>query len=165
MSFFFTLSFMLQRLIKFLQNNFPESNIDEYLDSKYIHLTGEQLKQIAYAIDDGNLTTKPASSCTADKFIFHFGETLVLVQRADTESLSSYKAELSWETDFLAIHSTRSKGKGFYFISFEFNEEYQITLKETEKALEGQIRNNDKNIEIINKVMPVLKGFMLAISE
>ncbi|HAY41626.1 MAG TPA: hypothetical protein DCX64_05060 [Gammaproteobacteria bacterium] len=156
---------MLQRLVKFLTNNFPESNIDEYLDSKYINLTADQLKQIAEAIEEGELKPRPASSCTADKFIFHFGETIILVQRDETGSTAAYKAELSWETDFLAVHSIRNKGKGFYFIAFEFDDDYKISMVETDKAIEGQIRSNDKNMELINKVMPVLKGFMFAISE
>jgi hypothetical protein len=32
-----------------------------------------------------------------------------------------YQGEFVWETDFLAVHSTRNKGKGFYFIAFEFD--------------------------------------------
>ncbi|MFP6776723.1 MAG: hypothetical protein VCA13_08155, partial [PS1 clade bacterium] len=72
---------------------------------------------------------------------------------------------LSWETDFLAIHSTRNKGKGFYFIAFEFDDNYQVTLKDTDKFLEDQVVNMEKNMDILEKAMPVLKGFMFAISE
>jgi hypothetical protein len=156
---------MLKRLVKFLKNNYPESNINEYLDAKYLHLTGPQLKHIADAIDEGDLKPTHASKCTADKFIFHFGETIILVQRDNTSSDMAYQAELSWETDFLAIHSTRNKGKGFYFIAFEFDDDYQVTIKDTDKFLDDQVRNNDQNIELIEKAMPVLKGFMVAISE
>jgi hypothetical protein len=156
---------MLKRLIKFLNNNYPDSNINEYLDAKYLHMSAEQLKHIAEAIEKGELKPRPASSCTADRFIFHFGETIILVQKDITDSSAIYQAELCWETDFLAIHSTRNKSKGFYFISFEFDDNYQATLNETDKSLEDQIRNNEKNIELIDKAMPVLKGFMFAISE
>ncbi|HIE77649.1 MAG TPA: hypothetical protein EYP92_02320 [Candidatus Thioglobus sp.] len=156
---------MLKRLVTFLNNNYPNSNIDEYLDAKYLHLTGEQLKQIAEAIEKGELEPRTASSCTADKFIFHFGETIILCQRDNTESITMYKAELSWETDFLAIHSTRNKGKGFYFIAFEFDDNYQVTLKDTDKFLDDQVVNMEKNMDILEKAMPVLKGFMFAISE
>jgi len=41
---------MLKRLIKFLENNYPDSNINAYLDAKYIALTSPQLKQIADAL-------------------------------------------------------------------------------------------------------------------
>lgn len=156
---------MLKKLVEFLKNNHPDSNIDDYLDAKYIQLTNPQLKQIAEAIQSGEVKNKPASSCSAEKFIFHFGSTIILVQKDNSDSSAAYQAELSWETDFLAVHSTRNKGKGFYFIAFEFDDDYQVTLKETDKFLEDQIRNENQNQELVNKAMPVLKGFMLAISD
>ncbi|TEU24925.1 MAG: hypothetical protein E3I13_01010 [Gammaproteobacteria bacterium] len=156
---------MLTKLVKFLENNHPDSNINDYLDAKYLQLTPPQLKQIADALNSGELQIKPASSCSAGRFIFHFGSTIILVQKDTTESSAVYQAELSWETDFLAIHSTRNKGKGFYFIAFEFNDDYQVTLKETDKFLEDQVRNEEQDQELIDKAMPVLKGFMSAISE
>jgi hypothetical protein len=156
---------MLNKLIEFLKNNHPDSNIDDYLNAKYLQLTNPQLKQIADALSSGELQIKPASSCSTDRFIFHFGNTLILVQKDNTDSSAVYQAELSWETDFMAVHSTRNKGKGFYFIAFEFDDDYQVTLKETDKFLEDQVRNDDQNQELIDKAMPVLKGFMSAISE
>lgn len=159
------LAHMLTKLVKFLENNYPDSNINDYLDAKYIQLTNPQLKQIADALNSGELQIKPASSCSADRFIFHFGNTIILVQKDTTDSSAVYQAELSWETDFMAIHSTRSKGKGFYFIAFEFDDDYQVILKETDKSLEDQVQNKEQNQELINKAMPVLKGFMSAISE
>ncbi len=156
---------MLKRLVKFLENNHPKSNINDYLDAKYLQLTGPQLKQIADALSSSELQIKPASHCSAEKFIFHFGNTIILLQKDNTDSSATYQAELSWETDFLAIHSTRNKGKGFYFIAFEFDNDYQVTLKETDKFLEDQVRNEEQNQELIDKAMPVLKGFMSAISE
>ncbi len=156
---------MLKKLVEFIKNNHEESNIDEYLDAKYIQLNDSQLKQIADAIDSGELIEKPASSCNADNFIFHFGTTIILVQKDNSDSNIVYSAELSWETDFLSIRSTRDKTKGFYFINFEFDDNYNATLKDTEKTIKDQIINKDKNEEIVNKVMPVLKGFMNAISD
>lgn len=156
---------MLKRLLEFLKNNYPDSNINDYLDAKYIQLTNPQLKQIANALDSSELKNKSASNCTADNFIFHFGNTLVLLKKDLSNSSAIYQAELAWETDFLAIHSTRNKGKGFYFIGFEFDDNYQVSLKETDKRLENQIINSEQNQAVIDKTMPVLKGFMLAISE
>lgn len=156
---------MLKKLVKFLENNYPDSNIDDYLDAKYIHLSNPKLKQISDALSSAELTIKPASNCSAERFVFHFGNTSVLVQKDNTDSSAVYQAEFSWETDFLAIHSTRNKGKGFYFIAFEFDDNYQVTLKDTDKVLENQIRNIEQDQELIDKAMPVLKGFMLAISD
>ncbi len=155
---------MLKRLIKFLQNNYPDSNIDEYMDAKYIALTNPQLKQIADALDSGELTIKPASNCSANNFIFHFGSTTILVQRDNTDSSAIYQAELAWETDFHSVQSIRDKGKGFYFINFEFDDDYQISLKDTDKHIQDQVINEQKNQELLDKTMPILKGFMSAIS-
>ncbi|KAA0438500.1 MAG: hypothetical protein FXV80_06260, partial [Candidatus Thioglobus sp.] len=151
-------------LVKFLKNNYPDSNIDDYLNAKYIKLNSPQLKQIATALDNNELQIKPASSCTAHNFIFHFGDSAVLLQKDDSNSSAVYQAEFAWETDFLAVHSVRNKGKGFYFIAFEFDDDYKTTLKDTAKTLEGQIRNIEQDQELIDKVMPVLKGFMSAVS-
>lgn len=156
---------MLKRLVEFLKNNHPNSNIDDYLDAKYIRLNDPQLKQIAKALHSGELQIKPASSCQAERFIFHFGNTIILLKKDKTNSAASYQAELSWETDFLAIHSTRSKGKGFYFIGFEFDDDYQVTLTETDKRLDNQVHNQAQNQALIDKTMPILRGFILAISQ
>ena len=155
---------MLKRLIEFLQNNFPNTNIEDYLDAKYIQLENDQLKKIAEAIASGELEIKNASNCTADNFIFHFGSTLILVKKS-TESDFVYNCELAWETDFQAIYSARDKVKGFYFIKFSFDDTYATTLFETDKREENQVRNENQESELIAKIMPVLKGFMSAISE
>jgi hypothetical protein len=42
---------MLKKLIIFLENNYPDSNISNYLDAKYIQLSNPQLKQIADALN------------------------------------------------------------------------------------------------------------------
>lgn len=152
---------MLKRLIEFLKNNYPNSNIDDFLDSKYIHLEGEKLKKIAEALKSGELQIKPASTCSADNFIFHFGSTLILLKKV----ANGFEAELAWETDFLAIHSVREKIKGFYFIKFSFNDDYETTLLETDKKLDGNVHAPEKEQEVLDKIMPIVKGFISAIAE
>ena len=156
---------MLDKLIEYIKNNHPESDIDAYLDAKYIQLNNGQLKQIADALERGDLSSTPASNCGASHFIFHFGSTLILVQKDTTDSSAAFTAELAWETDFLSVRSVRDKAKGFYFINFEFNDDYQVTLLETQKIIEGHVNNIEKNQAIVDKLMPVLKGFMTAISD
>ncbi len=156
---------MLKRLVEFLKNNYPDANIEEYLDAKYIQLNNPQLKQIANALQSGKLNTTPASNCSASHFIFHFGSTFILLQKNTTNSDAAYQAELAWETDFLSVRSVRDKAKGFYFINFEFDDNYNTTLQETKKVIKGHVNNMAKNQAIIDKVMPVLKGFMSAISD
>ncbi|MBW5290434.1 MAG: hypothetical protein Rsou_0816 [Candidatus Ruthia sp. Asou_11_S2] len=156
---------MLKRLVEFLKNNHPNANIEEYLDAKYIQLNNPQLKQIANALQSGELNTTPASNCSVSHFIFHFGSTLVLLQKDTTNSDAVYQAELAWETDFLSVRSVRDKAKGFYFINFEFDDDYNTTLQETKKTIKGHVNNVAKNQEIIDKIVPVLKGFMSAITD
>jgi hypothetical protein len=156
---------MLDNLIKYLKNNHPDANFDDYLDAKYIQLNNAQLKQIADALDSGELLNPSAENCSAKHFIFHFGSTLILVQKNTTDSNATYTAELAWETDFLSVRSVRDKAKGFYFINFEFDDNYQTTLLESQKIIKGHVNNPEKNQQIIDKVMPVLKGFMNAISD
>ncbi|MCH9645435.1 MAG: hypothetical protein K0U08_02165 [Proteobacteria bacterium] len=156
---------MLDKLIEYIKNNHPESDVDAYLDAKYIQLNNAQLKQIADALERGDLSSTPASNCGASHFIFHFGSTLILVQKDTTDSSAAFTAELAWETDFLSVRSVRDKAKGFYFINFEFDDDYQVTLLETQKIIEGHVNNTEKNQAIVDKLMPVLKGFMTAISD
>ncbi|QKQ24148.1 hypothetical protein HUE58_03105 [Candidatus Ruthia endofausta] len=156
---------MLKRLVEFLQNNYPDANINEHLDAKYIQLNNPQLKQIANALQSGELSIKSASNCSASHFIFHFGSTLVLLQKDTTNSDIAYQAELAWETDFLSVRSVRDKAKGFYFINFEFDDDYNTTLQETKKTIKDHVSNTAKNQEIIDKIMPILKGFMSAITD
>jgi hypothetical protein len=59
----------------------------------------------------------------------------------------------------------REKIKGFYFIKFSFNDDYQTTLLDTDKILKDQVRNSEKEQEVLDKVMPVVKGFISAIAE
>ncbi|MCH9745527.1 MAG: hypothetical protein K0U04_02235 [Proteobacteria bacterium] len=156
---------MLNKLVEYIQNNHPDTNIDDYLDAKYIQLNNTQLKQIADALESGELTASPASNCGASHFIFHFGGTIILLQKDTTESNAVYTAELAWETDFLSVRSVRDKAKGFYFINFEIDDDYQTKLLDTQKIIKGHVNNNEKNQKIVDKVMPVLKGFMNAISD
>ena len=49
---------MLQELIKYIKEGQADSDIYNYLDSKYIHLTDAHYDQIASAISQGELSLK-----------------------------------------------------------------------------------------------------------
>lgn len=154
---------MLAKLIKFIKENYPKSELQDWLDSKYIQLSDAQLKKIADAIATGELITKPASTCPAQQLIFHFGQTLILIKK-DNSNQSSYICELAWETDFQAIHSKRDKDKGFHFINFSFDDDFQAVLLPTEKSMEGVFVQADGDRKIVDKILPVLQAFISAIS-
>lgn len=154
---------MLKDLLDFIKVNYPKSNLDEYLNSKYIKLSNSQLQKIAQAIKDGEITQKPASICPADNIIFHFGNTLVLLKKSTTTN-TAYTAEIAWHTNFQSVHSTRSKSKGFYFINFSFDDEYNITMLESDKTLTDSFTDTKANTTIAKDTLAVIKGFMSAIS-
>lgn len=151
---------MFKKLIQFLQNNFPETNIDDWLNSKYFHLNDNQLKKIADAIKTKELELKPIEKLPVDSFIFHFSDTFILVKK-DKEN---FVAEFAWQTDFLSVHSVKNKDKGFIFIGFTFDKNYQFNLIDCNKNLKDNFVNNNENKKIITKVMPILQGFISAIS-
>ena len=154
---------MLPKLIDFIQKNHPKIPLDDWLDSKYISLNNAQLKKIAQAIKNKELTNKPASACPATDLIFHFGSTLILIKK-QTNGQYIYQAELAWQADFQSVHSTREKDKGFHFINFAFDDDFVITLLPTQKTLENTFIDKQGNQKVVDKAMPVLKAFMSAIS-
>lgn len=153
---------MLPKLITFIKENYPDANLSEWLDSKYIHLSDAQLKKVAQAVNSGELSTKPASACPASQLIFHFGSTLILIKKDDGDS--AYLAELAWETDFKSTHSVRDKDKGFHFINFSFDDDFETTMLPTQKTLEGIFIDEAGNQKVIDKSMPILKAFVCAIT-
>ena len=52
---------MLKELIEYIKEGQTGSDIDNYLDSKYIHLTDAHYDQIAGAMSQGELSSKKAS--------------------------------------------------------------------------------------------------------
>ena len=56
---------MLKELIEYIKEAQTGSDIDNYLDSKYIHLTDAHYDQIAGAISQGEFRSKKASDCPA----------------------------------------------------------------------------------------------------
>ena len=62
---------MLKELIEYIKEvQTKDSDIDNYLDSKYIHLTDAHYDQIAGAISKGELSPKKASECSSRKVLF-----------------------------------------------------------------------------------------------
>ena len=57
---------MLKDLIEYIKEGQSDSKIDNYLDSKYIHLTDAHYDQIANAISQGELSQKKVSCCMAE---------------------------------------------------------------------------------------------------
>ena len=154
---------MLKELIEYIREGQIGSDIDNYLDSKYIHLTDAHYDQIAGAMSQGELSPKKASDCPAERFFLHFSETILFVNRSTQEQHSIYDVELVNDTNYSIDKVEESDLKNLAFVSFSINDDYQPTL--IKRTTTSETVDEQKKQQTIQSVMPVLRGFMSAISD
>ena len=154
---------MLKELIEYIKDCQTDSDIDNYLDSKYIHLTDAHYDQIAGAISKDELDPKKASDCPAESFFLHFSETILFVKKSTQEQYSVYDVELVQDTKYSIETVDENDSKKLAFVSFSINDDYQPTLI-NRIATSETVDENEKQ-QTIQSVMPVLRGFMSAISD
>ena len=154
---------MLKDLIEYIKEGQSDSEIDNYLDSKYIHLTDAHYDQIASAISQGELSPKKASDCPAESFFLHFSETILFVKKSTQGQHSVYDIALVQNTNDPIEIEDEDKSKNLVFLSFSINDDYQPTLKKRANTYEA-IEEQEKQ-QTMQSVMPVLRGFMSAISD
>jgi len=154
---------MLKDLIEYIKEGQSDSEIDNYLDSKYIHLTDAHYDQIANAISQGELSQKKASECPAERFFLHFYETILYVNKSNQEQHSIYEVELVQDTNSSIETVDETESKNLAFVSFSINDDYQPTLiKRT--TISESVDEQEKQQTMLS-VMHVLRGFMSAISD
>ena len=154
---------MLKELIEYIREGQIGSDIDNYLDSKYIHLTDAHYDQIAGAMSQGELSPKKASDCPAERFFLHFNETIMFVNKTTLEQSSVYDVELVKDTNYSIDKVDESDLKKLVFVSFSINDDYQPAL--IKRVTTSETFNKKEKQQIIQSVMPVLRGFMSAISD
>ena len=154
---------MLKELIEYIREGQTGSDIDNYLDSKYIHLTDAHYDQIADAMSQGELNPKKASDCPAERFFLHFSETILFVKKSTQEQRSVYDVELVQDTNDSIEKVNESEAKNLVFVSFTINDDYQPTL--TKRTITSEPIDEQEKQQAIQSVMPVLRGFMSAISD
>ena len=153
---------MLKELIEYIKEGQTGSVIDNYLDSKYIHLTDAHYDQIAGAISQGELSSKKASDCPAVRFFLHFSETILFINKSSKGQHSVYDVELVQDTNYSIETVNEGDSKNLVFLSFSINDDYQptfIKLMTTSETVDKKEKQ-----QTIQSVMPVLRGFMSAIS-
>ena len=150
---------MLKELIEYIKEGQTSSNIDNYLDSKYIHLTDAHYDQIAGAMSQGEISPKKASDCLAERFFLHFNETILFVKKSTQEQHSVYDVELVKDTNYSIETVDEAESKNLAFLSFS----YQPTLKK--RVTTSKTVDKKEKQQTIQSVMPVLRGFMSAISD
>ena len=154
---------MLKELIEYIREGQIGSDIDNYLDSKYIHLTDAHYDQIAGAISQGELSSKKASDCPAERFFLHFNETILFVNKSNQGQHSIYDVELVNDTNYSIEKVDESDLKNLAFVSFTINDDYQPTL--IKRTTTSETVDEQKKQQTMQSVMPVLRGFMSAISD
>ena len=154
---------MLKELIEYIKEGQTGSDIDNYLDSKYIHLTDAHYDQIAGAMSLGELSSKKASDCPAERFFLHFNETILFVNKSNQGQHSIYDVELVNDTNYSIDKVDESDLKNLAFVSFSINDDYQPTL--IKRTTTSDTVDEQKKQHTMQSVMPVLRGFMSAISD
>ena len=154
---------MLKELINYIKEVQTDSDIDNYLDSKYIHLTDAHYDQIAGATSQGELSLKKASECPAERFFLHFYGTILYVNKSTHEQPSIYDVELVQDTNYSIETEDEADSKNLVFVSFSINDEYQPTL--IKRTTTSETIDEKEKQQTMQSVMPVLRGFMSAISD
>ena len=154
---------MLKDLIEYIKEGQSDSEIDNYLDSKYIHLTDAHYDQIANAISQGELSLKKASKCPAERFFLHFYGTILYVNKSTHEKPSVYDVELVQDTNYSIEIVDEAELKNLVFISFSINDNYKPIL--INHANTSETVDEQKVQQTMQSVMPILRGFMSAISD
>ena len=154
---------MLKELIEYIKEGQTGSDIDNYLDSKYIHLTDAHYDQIAGAMSQGELSSKKASDCPAERFFLHFNETILFVNKSNQGQHSIYDIELVNDTNYSIDKVDESDSKNLLFVSFSINDDYQPTL--IKRVTTSETVDEQEKQQTMQSVIPVLRGFMSAISD
>ena len=148
---------MLKELIEYIKEYEGESDLGDYLDTRYIRLTDQHHDQIASSMSEGELTPKKASNCPAERFFLHFNETILFVNKLTEDPNSIYDVEMVQNEDSL------NESKELIFASFSLDDDYTPKLKN--RKMSG--KTVDENLQQLTmlSVMPIVIGFMVAITD
>ena len=148
---------MLKELIQYIKEHEGDNELGDYLDTRYVRLTDQHYDQIAGAMSEGELELKKSSSCPAERFFLHFNETILFVNKLTEEPNSIYDIEM------VQNEGESENDKELLFISFSIDDNYGPTLKK--RVASGKTVDENLQQLLMNGVIPILKGFMVAISE
>ena len=154
---------MLKELIEYIKEGQTGSDIDNYLNSKYIHLTDAHYDQIAGAMSQGELSPKKTSDCPAERFFLHFNETILFVNKSNQGQHLIYDVELVNDTNYSIEKVDEGDLKNLAFVSFSINNDYQPTL--IKRVTTSETIDEQEKQQTMQSVIPVLRGFMSAISD
>ena len=148
---------MLKELIQYIKEYQGDNDLGDYLDTRYVRLTDQHFDQIAGAMSEGELELKKSSSCPAERFFLHFNETILFVNKLTEEPNAIYDVEMVQNEGEL------ENEKELLFVSFSLDDDYAPSLKK--RVASGKTADENLQQLVMLSIIPILKGFMVAISD
>ena len=148
---------MLKELIEYIKEHQGDNELWDYLDTRYVRLTDQHYDQIASAMNEGELESKNSSKCPAERFFLHFNETILFVNKQTEEENAIYDVEI--------VHNEGESDESMelLFASFSIDDDYAPSLKT--RVTSGKTADENEQQLLMQSVIPILKGFMVAITD
>jgi hypothetical protein len=148
---------MLKELIEYIKEYEGDNELGDYLDTRYVRLTEQHYDQIASAMSEGELESKNSSNCPADRFFLHFNETILFVNKQTEETSAVYDIEM------VQNEGESDDSMELLFVSFSIDDDYSPLLKK--RVASGKTADENYQQLVMQSVIPILKGFMVAITD
>ena len=148
---------MLKELIEYIKEYEGDNELGDYLDTRYVRLTEQHYDQIASAMSEGELESKNSSNCPAERFFLHFNETILFVNKQTEEASAIYDIEM------VQNEGESEDSMELLFASFSIDDDYSPLLKK--RVSSGKTVDENYQQLVMQSVIPILKGFMVAITD
>ena len=148
---------MLKELIEYIKEYEGDNELGDYLDTRYVRLTEQHYDQIASAMSEGELESKNSSNCPAERFFLHFNETILFVNKQSEEPSAVYDIEM------VQNEGESDDSMELLFASFSIDDDYSPLLKK--RVTSGKTADENYQQLVMQSVIPILKGFMVAITD
>ena len=148
---------MLKELIEYIKEHEGDNELGDYLDTRYVRLTDQHYDQIASAMNEGELEPKNSSKCPAERFFLHFNETILFVNKQTEQENAVYDVEM------VQNEGESDDSMELLFASFSIDDDYAPSLKK--RVTSGKTADENEQQLLIQSVIPILKGFMVAITD
>ena len=148
---------MLKELIEYIKEYEGDNELGDYLDTRYVRLTEQHYDQIASAMSEGELESKNSSNCPAERFFLHFNETILFVNKQTEEPSAVYDIEM------VQNEGESDDSMELLFASFSIDDDYSPLLKKRVSS-DKTVDENYQQL-VMQSVIPILKGFMVAITD
>ena len=148
---------MLKELIDYIKEYEGDNELGDYLDTRYVRLTDQHYDQIASAMNEGELDLKKSSKCPAERFFLHFNETILFVNKQTEESSAVYDIEL------VQNEGESDESMELLFASFSIDDDYAPSIKK--RVASGKTEDENQQHLVMQSVIPILKGFMVTITD